>query len=129
MYSLKFAKKVPFIFHKIQVEDNMGLVPREGIFLALLPCSSFICACSRFVYGVPIVQGLAAICLSSLTCLLPTTAFNAKTVSSPVPLASELVLRYVDGSTVKVEQLVGEEDKQLHQLTLSRTATIRNRRY
>jgi hypothetical protein len=36
MYSLKFAKKVPFIFHKIQVEDNMGLVPREGIFLALL---------------------------------------------------------------------------------------------
>jgi hypothetical protein len=40
-----------------------------------------------------------------------------------VPLASEPVLRYVAGSTVKVEQLVGEEDKQLHQLTLSRTAT------
>jgi hypothetical protein len=54
--------------------------------------------------------------------LLP-EAFNAKTVSSPVPLASEPVLRYVAGSTVKVEQLVGEEDKQLHQLTLSRTAT------
>jgi hypothetical protein len=50
--------------------------------------------------------------------LLP-EAFNAKTVSSPVPLASELVLRYV----AKVEQLVGEEDKQLHQLTLRRTAT------
>jgi hypothetical protein len=54
--------------------------------------------------------------------LLP-EAFNAKTVSSPVPLASEPVLRYVAGSTVKVEQPVGEEDKQLHQLTLSRTAT------
>jgi len=33
-----------------------------------------------------------------------------KTVSSPVPLASEPVLRYVVGSTVKVEQLVDEED-------------------
>jgi hypothetical protein len=54
--------------------------------------------------------------------LLP-EAFNAKTVLSPVPLASEPMLRYVIGSTVKVEQLVGEEDKQLHQLTLSRTAT------
>jgi heme oxygenase len=40
-----------------------------------------------------------------------------------VPLASDPILRYVIGSTVKVEQLVGEEDKQLHQLTLSRTAT------
>jgi hypothetical protein len=82
MYSLKFAKKVPFIFHKIQVEDNMGLVPREGIFLARLPCSSVICACSRFVYGVPIVQDLAAICLSSLTCLLPTTATVVRPVDS-----------------------------------------------
>jgi hypothetical protein len=31
------------------------------------------------------------------------------------------VLRYETGSTVKVEQLLGEEDKQLHQPTLSRT--------
>jgi hypothetical protein len=40
MYSLKFAKKVPFIFHKIQVEDNMAWF-RERVysllfFLALL---------------------------------------------------------------------------------------------
>ena len=32
-------------------------------------------------------------------------------------------LRYVPGSTVKVEQLLGEEDKQLHQPTLSRTVS------
>ncbi len=33
------------------------------------------------------------------------------------------VIRYVPGSTVKVEQLVGEEDKERHQPTLSRTFT------
>src|SRR6185503_10147130 len=32
-------------------------------------------------------------------------------------------LRYVSGSSVKVEQLLGEEDKQRHQPTLSRTMT------
>jgi len=33
------------------------------------------------------------------------------------------VIRYVPGSTVKVEQLLGEEDKERHQPTLSRTFT------
>jgi hypothetical protein len=33
------------------------------------------------------------------------------------------VLRYVAGSTIKMEQLLGEEDKQLHQPTLSQTVT------
>ena len=33
------------------------------------------------------------------------------------------VIRYVSGSTVKVEQLVGEEDKERHQPTLSLTST------
>jgi len=33
------------------------------------------------------------------------------------------LLRYVPGSTIKLEQLVGEEDKERHQLTRSRTAT------
>jgi hypothetical protein len=33
------------------------------------------------------------------------------------------VLRYVPGSSVKVEQLLGEEDKERHQPTLSRTVT------
>jgi Domain of unknown function (DUF4185) len=40
-----------------------------------------------------------------------------------VPPATGPFLRYEPGSTVKVEQLLGEEDKQLHQPTLSRTAT------
>ena len=33
------------------------------------------------------------------------------------------LLRYVPGSTVKVEQLIGEMDKERHQPTLSRTFT------
>ena len=61
--------------------------------------------------------------------LLP-EAFNSKTVSSTVPLASEPVLRYVAGSTVKVEQLVGEEDKQITSTdTQSDRHAIRKRRY
>ena len=42
--------------------------------------------------------------------------------STDVPRSS-LVIRYVAGSTIKVEQLLGEEDKQRHQPTLSRTVT------
>jgi hypothetical protein len=33
------------------------------------------------------------------------------------------LLRYVTGSTIKVQQLLGEEDKQLHQPTTSQTVT------
>lgn len=57
------------------------------------------------------------------TRVLRVEASNAKPAFSAVPSATELVLRYVPGSTIKVEQLLGEEDKQLHQPTLSRTAT------
>lgn len=39
-----------------------------------------------------------------------------------VPGASS-VIRYVAGSTIKLEQLLGEEDKERHQPTLSRTVT------
>ncbi|MGB7438468.1 MAG: DUF4185 domain-containing protein [Candidatus Acidiferrum sp.] len=53
--------------------------------------------------------------------LLP-DAFNAKLTSSALPVG-EPALRYVAGSTIKLEQLLGEEDKQLHQATLSRTVT------
>jgi len=42
---------------------------------------------------------------------------------APLAMATERVLRYLPGSTIKVEQLLGEEDKQLHQPTLSRTVT------
>ncbi len=42
---------------------------------------------------------------------------------SAVPSATGPVLRFEAGSTVKIEQLLGEEDKQLHQPTLSRTVT------
>ena len=40
---------------------------------------------------------------------------------TPTPAAPP-DLRYVAGSTVKLEQLIGDEDKELHQPTLSQTA-------
>jgi hypothetical protein len=39
------------------------------------------------------------------------------------PASSPAVLRYIPGSTIKLEQLLGEEDKERHQPTLSRTVT------
>ncbi len=42
---------------------------------------------------------------------------------SAVLSPADPVLRYEPGSTVKVQQLLGEADKQLHQPTLSRTVT------
>jgi hypothetical protein len=45
------------------------------------------------------------------------------TPASPADSRPQAVLRYVPRSTVKLEQLVGEEDKQRHQPTLSRTVT------
>ena len=58
----------------------------------------------------------------STLALLP-EAFDAKPAFSAAPSASEPAVRYVAGSTIKVQQLLGEEDKQLHQPTLSRTFT------
>jgi lysophospholipase L1-like esterase len=50
---------------------------------------------------------------------------NAKpaTTAAPLETASAPVIRYLAGSTVKIEQLLGEEDKERHQPTLSRTVT------
>jgi hypothetical protein len=41
----------------------------------------------------------------------------------PTRPTHELVLRHVPGSTIKLEQLLGEQDKERHQPTLSRTGT------
>jgi len=54
--------------------------------------------------------------------LLP-DALTAKPPGMAAPSATEPVLRYVAGSSIKIEQLLGEEDKQLHQPTRSQTAT------
>jgi Domain of unknown function (DUF4185) len=69
--------------------------------------------------------GMWALCAQiqpGVRVLLPET-LNAKTFAMEAPPASEPVLHYVAGSTIKVEQLLGEEDKQLHRPTLSQTAT------
>jgi polyisoprenoid-binding protein YceI len=50
-------------------------------------------------------------------------AFRALPAFRAVPAVAEPVIRYIAGSTIKVEQLLGEEDKQLHQPTLSQTGT------
>jgi hypothetical protein len=52
-------------------------------------------------------------------------ALGAATLARPRALAAQQprVLRYVPGSTVKLEQLLGEEDKERHQPTLSRTVS------
>jgi len=57
------------------------------------------------------------------TRMLDPETINAKTAFGAETSASKPVLQYVAGSTMKVEQLLGEEDKQLHQPTLSRTVT------
>jgi Domain of unknown function (DUF4185) len=58
-------------------------------------------------------QGCLAVFLS-----LPTVAFAQRAAAPAAP-----VLRFVAGSTVKVEQLLGEQDKERHQPTLSLTWT------
>src|SRR5579862_4231859 len=45
----------------------------------------------------------------------------ARTAPLPQASANAPVLRYIPGSTVKINQLLGEEDKERHQPTLSRT--------
>jgi len=57
------------------------------------------------------------------TRVLPPEALNGELAFRAVPSASEPALRYVAGSTIKVEQLLGEEDKQLRRPTLSQTVT------
>jgi len=52
-----------------------------------------------------------------------TLSGSSPQAGAPPAVAAETVLRYLPGSTIKVEQLLGEEDKQLHQPTLSRTVT------
>jgi hypothetical protein len=57
------------------------------------------------------------------TRVLLSKVFSAKASFNAAPSATEPVLRYVAGSTIKMEQLLGEEDKQLHQPTLNQTVT------
>ncbi|HKN59890.1 MAG TPA: DUF4185 domain-containing protein, partial [Candidatus Acidoferrales bacterium] len=57
------------------------------------------------------------------TRILPPEAFNARLAVGAAPSAAEPELRYVAASTIKLEQLLGEEDKQLHRPTLSQTVT------
>ncbi len=55
----------------------------------------------------------------------PTAASTASPTATPgaKAITNAPVIIYVPGSTIKLEQLLGEEDKQLHQPTLSQTVT------
>lgn len=48
---------------------------------------------------------------------------NTRAAPGVPPASSAPVISYVPGSTIKLEQLLGEEDKELHQPTLSQTFT------
>ncbi len=50
-------------------------------------------------------------------------AVKSAVPAAPESMASAPVIRYVPGSTKKLEQLIGDEDKERHQPTLSRTVT------
>jgi hypothetical protein len=75
------------------------------------------------VLGLLLGMGVLSVQIQPRTPVFLPEALNAKPAFSAVPSVTEPVLRYVAGSTVKVEQLLGEEDKQLHRPTLSQTAT------
>jgi len=60
----------------------------------------------------------AIACVSLAAALVAGVPGRAQTVSGPAP-----VISYIAGSTVKLEQLIGETDKQRHAPTLSRTRT------
>lgn len=74
---------------------------------------------------LPVSLGVGTILaeISPTTLILLREPTQGRSVSATVPSPAEPVLRYVAGSSIKVEQLLGEEDKQLHQPTLSQTAT------
>ena len=55
--------------------------------------------------------------------LLAADQLNASPAPGAVASANQPVLHYVAGSTIKIEQLIGDEDKQLRQPTLSQTIT------
>jgi hypothetical protein len=80
-------------------------------------------------YPLAAISGLLlGVCMLSVE-LHPNTrvhlpkALSARAVVSVLPSTIEPVLRYVPGSSRKVQQLLGEEDKQLHRPTLSQTVT------
>jgi uncharacterized protein DUF4185 len=74
----------------------------------------------------PTSRGLEAQMKKLLICagvLLGTGAMMVAVLPTAGQVASASVIRYMAGSTIKVEQLLGEEDKERHQPTLSRTAS------
>jgi hypothetical protein len=68
--------------------------------------------------GVVLLLGMWTFCAQ-----IQPRAVRARPALTPAPSAPGPSLRYVPGSTIKLEQLLGEEDKQLHQPTLSQTVT------
>jgi Domain of unknown function (DUF4185) len=73
--------------------------------------------------GVSLSLGTVLGQIQPIARVLLSESFSANSPSAAVLSSAEPVLGYVPGSTIKVEQLLGEEDKQLHQPTLSQTAT------
>jgi hypothetical protein len=73
--------------------------------------------------GLLLTAGTLLAEFSSSAPILRPEGFAANPQLNAVPSPAEPALRYLAGSTTKVEQLLGEEDKQLHRPTLSQTVT------
>ncbi|MGD0750333.1 MAG: DUF4185 domain-containing protein [Anaerolineales bacterium] len=67
------------------------------------------------------MPNLHALLVSQATSVSPTV--NPPATPAAPNAAGGTLLTYIPGSTAKLEQLLGEEDKQLHQPTLSQTFT------
>jgi hypothetical protein len=61
--------------------------------------------------------------ISAMAMLVFQVAVTQNNGAAAQPAATGPMLRYMPGTTIKVEQLLGEQDKQLHKPTLSRTFT------
>jgi uncharacterized protein DUF4185 len=77
---------------------------------------------SGFLLGLLLSALTLSVCSRPSTRIFP-GASTAEVALRALPSTTEPVLRYMPDSTIKMEQLLGEEDKQLHQPTLSRTFT------
>jgi len=93
-------------------------------FLSLLiPVSLILAACAPHLQGSPASPVIAVPPpVTSPATAVPPSVTSPATLGAPITAAARIIT-YIPGSSAKLEQLLGEEDKQLHKPTLSLTVT------
>jgi hypothetical protein len=102
-----------------QQSENAGRKMRIPVLLGLI---LMLAACEPATPHIPLGEPPA----KASQPVVPTVAspsVNPTATSGAQATATGLVIRYIPGSTIKLEQLLGEEDKERHQPTLSQTVT------